>query len=174
MLSKQTSFLSLMIGLLVTLFLGLSAWSASSAMFAKAKEQDKTLEDFRHWRSTYEALIPIQKQWNQAFQSAGDARDLLSLHRLMGSSLKTNMDRLVVEKIDRLKVSELELGLSRVCFSSIGESGLSFEGESFSSLVSELKKMAARNDIEMGRVKVLEQKSKPTAMVQGFCLLLKD
>jgi hypothetical protein len=173
-LTKQTSFISLIVGVLSLMFLGLSGWNMSSAMFAKANEQEKTLENFRQWRSTYEALIPVQKQWGESFRSANDARDLLSLHKLMGSNLKTNMDRLVVEKVDRMKVGDLELGLSRVCFASVGESGLAFEGESFSILVSELRKMAGRHDIEMGRVKVLEHKSKPTALVQGFCLLLKD
>jgi hypothetical protein len=163
-----------MIGVLSLLFLGLSGWNTSSAMFEKAAQQEKVLEDFRQWRSTYEALIPVQKQWSGAFQSANDARDLLSLHKLMGSSLKTDMDRLVVEKIDRLKAGDQELGLSRVCFATVGESGVAFQGESFSVLVSELKTMAARHDIELGRVKILEHTSKPTALIQGFCLLLKD
>lgn len=174
MLPKQTSFMSLLLGVIVLLFLGLSGWKTSSAMFAKATEQEKALEDFRQWRSTYEALIPVQKQWGQSFKAAADARDLLSLHNLIGSTLKTDLDRLVVEKIDRVKVAELELGLSRVCLTSSGESGMAFQAESFSTLVSELKAMAARNDIEMTTVKVLEYKSKPTALVQGFCLLLKD
>lgn len=174
MLPKQTSFMSLMIGVVVILFLGLSGWKTSSAMLAKATEQKKTLEDFRQWRSTYEALIPVQKQWSQSFKAAADARDLLSLHSLIGSSLRTDMDRLVVEKIDRVKAEELELGLSRVCLASSGESGMSFQSDSFSTLVAGLKVLAARNDIEMGTVKVLEQRAKPTALVQGFCLLLKD
>lgn len=174
MLPKQTSFMSLLLGVVVLLFLGLSGWNTSSAMFAKAKEQQKALEDFRQWRSTYEALIPVQKQWGQSFKAAADARDLLTLHSLIGSTLKTDLDRLVVEKIDRVKVDERELGLSRACLNSSGESGLAFQSDSFSSLLSGLKVLAARNDIEMGTVKVLEYKSKPTALVQGFCLLLKD
>lgn len=174
MLPKQTSFVSLTLGALVALFLGMSGWNTFNAMQAKAGEQKKALEDFRQWRSTYEALIPVQKQWGEAFKPAAQARDLMSLHSLMGAGVKTNMDLLVVDKLDRLKVNELELGLSRVCLSTSGESGLVFEGESFSSLMLEVQKMAGRSDIEMGQIKVLEHKGKPTALVQGFCLLLKD
>jgi hypothetical protein len=173
-LPKQTSFVSLMLGVLVALFFGMSGWSTFSAMQAKAGEQKKALEDFRKWRSTYEALVPVQKQWSDTFKPAAQARDLFSLHSLMGSGLKTNMDLLVVEKLDRLKVNDLELGLSRICLTTSGENGVAFEGESFSTLLAEVRKMAARSDIEMGQVKVFEHKGNPTALVTGFCLLLKD
>jgi hypothetical protein len=163
-----------MLGALVLLFLGMSSWSTFNAMQAKAAEQKKSLEDFRQWRSTYEALIPVQKQWDAAFRPAAEARDLLSLHNLMGNGLKTNLDLLVVEKLDRTKVNDLELGLSRICLTTSGESGVAFEGESFSTLLTEVRKMAARSDIEMGQIKLLDHKAKPTALVQGFCLLLKD
>jgi hypothetical protein len=173
-LPKQTSFMSLLVGVLVALFLGMSGWNTFNAMLAKAGEQKKALEDFRQWRSTYEALIPIQKQWGDTFKPAAQARDLLSLHALMGTELKTNMDLLVVEKLDRMKVNELDLGLSRICLTTSGENGVAFEGESFSTLLMEVRKLAARSDIEMGQIKVLEHKGKPTALVNGFCLLLKD
>jgi hypothetical protein len=166
--------MSLMVGALVALFLGMSGWNAFNAMLAKAGEQTKALEDLRQWRSTYEALIPVQKQWGDAFKPAAAARDLFSLHSLMGSGLKTNMDLLVVEKLDRLKVNGVELGLSRICLNTSGESGLAFQSESFSTLLAEMRKMASRSDIEMGQIKVLEHKGKPTALVSGFCLLLKD
>lgn len=174
MLPKQTSFTSLVVGALVALFFGMSGWNAFNAMRAKAGEQNKALADFRQWRSTYEALIPVQKQWSNTFKPAAPARDLLSLHSLIGTELKTGVDLLVVEKLDRLKVNGVEMGLSRICLTTSGENGLAFQGESFSAVLTEVRKMAARSDIEMGQVKVLEHKGKPSALVNGFCLLLKD
>lgn len=171
---RQNSLLSLTAGLAGALFLALSGWTVSATMIGKAQEQTKTLEDFRQWRSSYEALIPVQLQWDKSFHPASEVRDMLSLHALLNSALSTNMDRLVVETLDRVKVGELELGLSRVCLASAGEPGLNFEGESFSVLVAELKKMAQRHDIQMGQIKLFDYKSKPTALVTGFCLLLRD
>ena len=174
MLPRQTSLPSLLLGGLALLVLALSGGKLSTALFVKAKEQEQALADFRLWRSTYDALAPVQDSWNQSFQPVDSARDMLSLHRLMATSLKTNLDKMAVGKIERVKVSGHELGLSRVCLTTPGESGFVLQGESVSHLVSALKSLAARPDVEMDEVKVVMRESRPTALVHNFCLLLRD
>lgn len=117
----------------------------------------------------------MKREWDKAFRTAESARDIYTLVGYIGESgIAPNPDKVTVERLERVTSNGLDIGLSRVCLTTVAETGLAFEGDSFSAILAGLRRVSQQPGIELGAVKLLENNGKANAVVSGFCLLLRD
>lgn len=102
MQAKNTSLLSLILGLSVTLILTTGAWRGYTLVQGKLNEQRQTIQEFRQWKQEYTNLMPVRDQWDNSFPKTSTIKDLFSLYELLPEGTSTNPDRLMVEKIERV------------------------------------------------------------------------
>lgn len=171
---KNLSIVSLLFALAVCGMAFNSAQTSRAVMTTKAEAQEQALESFRQWKADYDKLLPVAQQWRAEMPSIEGARDLYSLYQMLGKELPTNPDTLVVDRAERLTHNERDLGAHRVCFSTVGQPGLLFEGERFSELYLGLTRFAERRDVQMRAVTFTLHESKPRVVVHDFCLVLRD
>lgn len=183
---KQTSTVSLLLALVIMGLLAMSGWSNYTLLTEKVEGQKQALNSFLVWKQQYQNLAEVRLKWNRAFRNVSEAKDLYTLHSFINTPLYTNVDMLTVDRVERHSVNSTDIGLSRVCLTTVGGAGLVLEAKSFTELMSELNRLLARPDIEATNVVVSESASrqkksagksgdyKAQAIVSGFCILLKD
>ena len=171
---KNLSLISLLLSLSVAGMAFTAGKEGYLAMTAKAEAQEQAVTAFQSWRSEYKKLLPVEERWKKDLPSALVAKDLFSVYKQVGDAPKTNPDKMLVEKVERLKQGDKDLGANRVCLMSASTSGVLFEGESFAELFKGLKVLAERPDIQMRDVSLSLKDGKPRAVVGEFCLLMRD
>jgi hypothetical protein len=171
---KNVSLISLALALAFAGWALASVRASHAALSLKAQEQEQALAAFVQWRADYDQLLPVARQWTEKLPSIVQARDLYSLYRLLGAQLSTNADTLVVERAERLQFGGQDLGAHRVCFASLGQGGLLFEGSDFDQLYEGLEALARRPDVQMRAAVFTLHEQTPRVAVQDFCLILRD
>lgn len=171
---KSVSLVSLIFAAAVSGLVGSRALEGRELMMAKAQTQAQAASDFQEWKHQYTQLMPLEARWQEAFHSIAEVKDLFSLHRLLGNTPQSNPDTLVVDKIERLIVNDKDLGAQWVCVSSLAAAGIEFIEPDFTTLMAGLSHLAKRPDIQMGEISLSQKEGNARAVVQPFCLLLRD
>lgn len=174
MLPKDTSIGSLLVAVLVAGMLGSSGYEAYKAMDHKADTQAEAVADFQEWKRQYTQLLPLEEKWVQTLRPLSEAKDLYSIHQMLGEQPSSNPDTLLVDKLDRVLQNERDLGAQRVCLSSGYGGGMAFSEKDFPTLMAGLEALAKRPDIQMGAIRLSQDKAQARAVVYPFCLLLRD
>ncbi len=174
MLPKDTSLGSLLLALCFAAVLGNSGLDGYRAMTDKASAQAEAVSDFQDWKRQYMQLLPLEEKWTQALRPFSQAKDLYSLHGMLGSEPSSNPDTLLVEKLERVVLNERDLGAQKVCLSSGAGAGVVFTEKDFPTLMAGLEKLAQRPDVQMGSVEFSQEKAVARAVVSPLCLLLRD
>ena len=174
MQAKNTSLPSLVLGLSVTFILATGAWRGYNLALNKLNEQRQTIQEFRQWKQEYTTLMPVRDRWDNSFPKTGTIKDLFSLYELLPEGTTTNPDRLVIEKIERVKVNGKDVGLNKICMTSMGGNGVIFEGKSPSSLLKTVKLLQEKPYIRLESIRLANDKEKLTLSVSGLCFHLKD
>ena len=175
MLPKHTSMISLAGALLFAGMTAAQTMKAHEAMQSKAQAQQEAVEDFQRWKRQYTELLPIDERWRASFKTLAEARDLYSIHRMLGDRPVSNPDTFIVERIEPLTFESTPMRAWRVCVSSTdGQGGLRFVEPGFALLFQGLDQLAERPDIQMNGLAVSYDKGQATAVVQGLCLILRD
>lgn len=173
-LPKDTSIVSLLLAVVVAGMLGSSGFEAYKAMDHKADTQAEAVTDFQEWKRQYTQLLPLEEKWATTLRPLNEARDLYSLHQMLGSVPSSNPDTLLVDKLDRVTQNERDLGAQRVCLSSGYGGGVLFAEKDFPTLMAGLEALAKRPDIQMGTIRLSQDKAQARAVVYPLCLLLRD
>lgn len=174
MQAKNTSLLSLILGLSVTLILTTGAWRGYTLVQGKLNEQRQTIQEFRQWKQEYTNLMPVRDQWDNSFPKTSTIKDLFSLYELLPEGTSTNPDRLMVEKIERVKVNGKDVGLNKICVTSMGSNGMVFEGKTPSALLHTVKLLQSKPYIRLDGIRIANHKDKLALTVSGLCFHLKD
>ncbi len=174
MLPKDTSMLSLLAALAFSGLLASAGFDSYTAMTDKAQAQAEAVEDFQEWKRQYTQLLPLEGRWSQALRPLNEARDLYTLHQMLGEHPRSNPDTLLVERIERVILNERDLGAQRVCLSSGSGSGVVFTEKDFPTLLAGLEALSLRPDVQMGSVHLSQEKAEARAFVSPLCLLLRD
>lgn len=174
MLPKDTSYGSLLLALCFAAVLGSTGLEGYRAMSDKATAQAEAVSDFQDWKRQYMQLLPLEDKWAKALRPFSEAKDLYSLHGMLGDEPASNPDTLLVEKIERVVLNERDLGAQKVCLSSGSGTGVVFTEKDFPSLMAGLDKLAQRPDVQMGSIEFTQEKAVARAVVAPLCLLLRD
>lgn len=153
-----------------------SAWQAYSTLQSKAAGQKDALAAFGQWQSNYTALQPVQKRWDSTFTGAAAITDRRAIYRLLdieGAGLSADMDKMNVDKIEKVTAAGIEIGLVKACLTSAGEAGLSVNGDSYAQLLSGIDRIAKRRDIQVESISVSSDKGMPKAVLGGFCMMVR-
>lgn len=141
----------------------------------KANQQKAALAELKRWKSEYEALLPIQTQWNSSLPPAGNIKDKYSLFnaiRLEEYGLSSDQEKLDIKKIDPIVSNGVALNATRICVSSAGETGLAVTAPHFSELLTGLDELTHRRDIEISNVTLAVANGTPRAVV-NMCLVFR-
>ncbi len=174
---QKTSVVIVLGVLALAVLAGYYAKQNMSTLDAKEKAQQEKIESLKRWKSAYKALIPYQKKWSSIYEEAGKVDDILSLYRMMRletAGVFVDPEKLVVESVDRVRFNGSDIGLNRICVSSSGFSGLSVTSSSFANLVRGVENIASRKDIKMESVVLTLQRNRPTAILENFCIYLRN
>lgn len=143
----------------------------------KAQQQQQALGELKRWKSEYEALLPIQKQWQDAIPSAKNIADIYSLYNAIGLDkygLSSNPEKLTVKNgIEPLTAKGSPLGATRVCVSSAGETGLAVSAPHVSDLLTGLDALVRRRDINVANITLSVANGTPKAVLD-LCLIFRN
>ena len=174
MLPKDTSMVSLLAALAFACFLGSAGYEGYKVMSDKADAQAATVADFQEWKRQYTKLLPLEDKWNKTLRPFSEAKDLYSLHELLGDQPSSNADLLLAEQIERMVFEGKDLGAQRVCLGTGGGAGMLFVEKDFQTLMTGLDALAQRADIQMGAIELSQDNATARATVAPLCLLLRD
>lgn len=174
MSTKNVSVVSLLLALGVSFAVGSQGYKAYEQMTAKAAAQAEAVRQFQEWKQQYTRLLPLEAKWNESLKSISDAKDLYTLHTILGNVPSSNPDTLLVERIERLTQNDRDLGAQRVCLSSGGQAGMVFVEKDFPTLMAGLETLSRRPDVQMGTIIFSQDKAQARAAVSPLCLLLRD
>lgn len=159
----------------IAVILGQTGWTNSQILSQKAQKQQQSLAELKRWKSEYEALLPIQRQWEEAIPSARNINDIYSLYNAIGLEkygLASNQEKLSVKNIEPLTAKGSPLGAQRVCINSAGENGLALTAAHFSDLLTGMDGLIRRRDISVTNITLSAAGGTPKAVVD-LCLLFR-
>lgn len=172
----RTGKLASLVALFVFGVLLYSAWQAYSTLQSKAAGQQDALAAFTRWQGNYTALQPVQHRWNTTFTSAAAITDRRAIYRLLDieeSGLSSDMDKMNVDKIEKVTSAGIEIGLVKACLTTAGEPGLAVSADSYGQLLSGIDRIVRRRDVQIEGIAVTADKGMPKAVLGGFCVMVR-
>ena len=106
----------------VLLYWGIQTKSVLDSKVAQQESQNRRLTI---WLRDYEALLPVQQAWDEAYKPASEIKDRLSLYRVLELEqigLVANPDLISEREIEAVNDQDgMYLGLTKICLSSGGQ-----------------------------------------------------
>ncbi|CAG0975685.1 hypothetical protein RHDC4_01568 [Rhodocyclaceae bacterium] len=163
---------------LASLILAQSAFLNFGAVSAKAGQQNAALAELKRWKAEYEALKPVQAQWNETLPPISDITDryhLFAALHLDKYGLTSSKEALLVRKPpEPVVVNGAPLNATRLCVSTGGEQGLALTAPRFSpDLLSGIDVLANRRDIEISNITLSTANGVPKAVID-LCMLFRN
>lgn len=141
--------------------------------------QEASNEKLVEWKQAYKALLPVNRQWIATFRSTAEAKDLLSIHKLIGLEnygLSANPDLLQQAGSSEVLLNGVPIGLQEVCVS-INGGGMEMTASNIAELRNGLRAISARQDIRLGSVEYSYTKEgdadRFSVKVAPFCIMLR-
>lgn len=175
MLSNR--IIALAIGSAICLSFVASTPKAVSYISQVTDRQIASNQRLQEWKAAYQALLPVNRNWEATFTSTKDTTDLVELFRgfrLEQHGLRVNADSVVQTGAYPVDVEGVQVGLQKLCIGS-NQSHLKMYASNISSLRQGIRAVAQRNDITMGAVSIGfdRETSQPFAEVTDFCLKVR-
>lgn len=167
------------ISVVLVLFFAYSGYQSYLRITEAASQQGKLLANFREWKSSYELLKPVQDRWSASYESLDQYKDVKAIYDALiavegkPAGVSLALDKLVVEKQERVQLEGLDLGATRVCLTTNGSTGLMFRATTFSELSTWLSVLMSASFTEI-RQASFETGGEPALVINGFCLIMKD
>jgi len=158
----------------VFVFLAPKSWNALSEIQNRQISANLKLVE---WKEAYHALLPVNERWNKAFPDGREAKDIVSLYRLIDlerHKLLADVDKVVQSQSSEVLVNDVQVGLQRLCVGSEGNV-MKVSAGSIKELREGLRGLAGRHDIDMGEMifNFDEETSKPLISISGLCLKVR-
>ncbi len=170
----------LVLGVASAAMLGWMGYKGLATLQEKAQQQRAATEVVQRWKQTYRALAKSTATWSERYPDLAKFEDLIGLFRSVGLErygLASDPDELAVLKVEPVSYNNVNLGLARVCVGSnnaTADSGLVVTAPSYAELLSGVRRLAARKDIEIGSLAFQGGEGAPSATLGGFCMLLRQ
>lgn len=132
-------------------------------------------EHLVEWKASYEALLPVNDGFAAVYPSGEEAKDLVSLYRLLNIErhrLMADIDLVRQTAASAVEVNGMPIGLQRLCVSNEGLS-MAVSANSIRDLRLGLRSLSARRDIEMGTLEVAINDGRAIAKIQDMCLKVR-
>lgn len=142
----------------------------------KAKEQSAVTESVVRWKRSYRALAGTQEKWAKTYKPASGLRDLLAIVALLdlpAYGLQANMDSLVLRTDSQVSANNVELGLTKLCLATGGES-FTVEARNYDDLLKGVNQLSHRPDIFVDNISILGDKDVPQAKFGDLCVFLRS
>lgn len=129
------------------------------------------------WKAAYEALMPVNEQWDSTFTSSVHTNDLVQLYRafrLERHNLVVDADTIMQTGAYSVDVQGVSVGLQRLCIGNTQQS-LVLTAAGMAQLRGGLRAVSNRQDIDIGSIRIgFDQDTRqPYAEVKDFCLRVR-
>lgn len=173
MLSNKHVSLSIGAGLALTFLASLpDSWAVLDGL---KKRQVIANSQLIEWKTSYEALLPVNAHFSKVFPSGDDAKDLVALYRLLNvekHNLLADVDMIRQTSAEAVQVNGMAVGLQRLCLSN-GAEALTVTAGSIRDLRRGLRELSQRKDVDLGTIQFEIQDGKAMAQVKGVCLKVR-
>jgi len=169
----------LLVALGVVVAMGLQGVNAYRTLTEKAAAQDAVTESVQRWKQSYMAVADSVQRWEADYPRDDAVQDLVSLFSIIdlgAYGLRSNTDKIILNKVDPVIENGMHIGLTKVCLATAGgveSAGLDVESDNYKTLFAGLKRLAQRPDIYIGTITVKGDKAVPLASLGEFCVLLR-
>ncbi|MCF6783443.1 hypothetical protein [Stutzerimonas stutzeri] len=127
------------------------------------------------WKASYQALLPINERFNEAYPSADEAKDLVALYRLLNferHKIIADVDMIKQTSATAVDVNGMPVGLQRLCLSN-SNSDMELAAKSMRDLRMGLRSLSSRRDIDMGSIEITINDGTAVAKVRDMCLKVR-
>jgi hypothetical protein len=127
------------------------------------------------WKTSYEALLPVNDIFRESYPSGDDAKDLVALYRLLNvekHQLNADVDKVRQTLASVVEVNGMAIGLQRLCLSN-GADSMTVSADSIRNLRLGLRALSKRQDVDMGTVSIEIKEGKAVAQIMGMCLKVR-
>lgn len=173
MLSNKHVSLTLGCGLALVFIASLpAAWSSLETL---KKRQIAANSQLVEWKTSYEALLPVNDRFSKVYPSGDEAKDLVALYRMLNvekHNLSADVDMVRQTSASAVEVNGMPVGLQRLCLSNSSDSMLLTAG-SLRDLRNGLKVLSHRRDVDLGTVQIAIKDGVAVAQVKGVCLKVR-
>lgn len=151
---------------------------AYSTLAAKAQAQHAATEKVMRFKESLAKLANVRTHWEKSYAPEERVQDMLTLLALVNFEdygIETDNDNLLVQKVEAVKLGEVELELSKVCLATgVGDgASLYVRAGNYSALLNGIKQLAKRPDIAIGNIALQGESAFPLAKLGEFCLYLR-
>ncbi|MBA1280202.1 hypothetical protein [Stutzerimonas stutzeri] len=167
--------LSLSVGAGVALIFLASLPDAMRALNSIEHRQIAANDQLIEWKTSYEALLPVNRSFAKVYPSGDEAKDLVSLYRLVNVEqhrLMADVDLVRQTSATAVEVNGMPIGLQRLCLSNSGDV-MALTAESIRDLRVGMRSLSARRDIDMGTIEVTLDDGKAVAKVNDMCVKVR-
>lgn len=152
---------------------------AYGTLNAKVVAQNAATEGLMRWKEMYSALSESRGRWDKSYRREDSIQDLVSLLGHINFEqygIETDNDNAVVLKVEPVRQSELDLGLTKICLATgVGDGGVLFlRAQSYQGLLNGIDRLARRPDIYIGNISLQGDRAFPLAKLGDFCVLLRN
>jgi hypothetical protein len=171
--------LPMLIAISFLIIAGVQGLKAYRTLAEKASAQERATENIERWKQSYMALSGIIKRWESSYRHENSIQDLMSLYNVIGLKeygLQTDVDTMILNKVEPVTQNGSALGLTCVYLASAGSgdsSGFEVRASSYQNLFAGLKQLSERPDIYIGMITIKGDKT-PVAKLGDFCVLLRQ
>lgn len=148
------------------------AWSNLDAL---KKRQVVANSQLLEWKTSYEALLPVNGRFSNAYPSGDDAKDLVALYRMLDvekHSLAADIDMIRQTSAYAVEVNGMQVGLQSLCLSNDTDA-MMVTANSIRDLRLGLRALSQRKDIDLGTVQVVLEDGTAIARIKGVCLKVR-
>lgn len=170
------NFIRLIIALMFGSILLVGGIASYKALIKRTTEQVAINDSINRWKQSYKALQVVVKEWNSTFHTSSnklDDRGIIQLINLGGVGLTAETDYLVLLSNTPVTSRGLDLGLSKICLGTKGDT-FSVSAPSYSELLAGLERLAARSDLTINTITIVGDATFPQANLGGFCVLIRN
>jgi len=170
--------LPLLIAMGFLIVAGVQGLKAYRTLSEKAVAQERATESVERWKQSYAALAGTVKRWESSYRHENSIQDLMSLYNAIGLEeygLQTDVDTMILNKVEPVTQNGVALGLTCVYLASAGSgdtSSLEVRASNYQHLFAGVKRLSERPDIYIGMITIKGDKT-PTAKLGDFCVLLR-
>jgi len=173
MLSNKHVSLALGAGLGIVFLASLpAAWSNLNQLKQRQFVANNQLIE---WKSSYEALLPVNERFVNTFPAGDDAKDLVTLYRMLDvekHNLVADVDMIRQTSASVVEVNGMQIGLQSLCLSNDSDA-LSVTAKSIRELRLGLRALSERKDVDLGTVQVELKNGLAVAKIKGACLKVR-
>lgn len=127
------------------------------------------------WKTSYEALLPVNDQFGRVYPSGDDAKDLVTLYRLLNiekHTLIADVDMVRQTSASAVEVNGMAVGLQRLCLNN-GIDAMTVSAGSIRDLRQGLRALSQRQDVDLGTVQIEIKDGQAVAQIKGLCLKVR-